>query len=177
MSATSAGGMPRRAEGLGWTYLTTLNLGGQSADAWIHLATSTQVLSSLQMAEQPRSGTTGPQWHVSIVDRSEREPRRPSSRQVALARCAFGMLEAEEDNHHPGAARQFWMPLDPSERVDCECKTEEVVVREADGFEWTNPKDGACRGCDLERAMQRLGSSRPCPIHRGSARPGGAPSP
>lgn len=157
---------PRRPTGLGW------RLAGIVPDphagrmfAWVHLPTSTQVLSAVEVAEQPRSGTPGPQWHISIVDRSTREPRRASAEQIAIARCAFDMLTAEEDNHHPGNARHFWMPVDPTERVDCECKASEVTVEEADGYRWTNPAEGACRGCEHERVMRATGLTRPCPLH------------
>lgn len=75
---------------------------------------------------------------------------------------AFGMVAAEQDNHHPGNACHFWMPLDPSKRVDCECKNDEVVVTDKDGYQWTNPHDAAeCRGCDFAR----LPTGKPCPIH------------
>lgn len=133
--------------------------------AWVHLPTNTQVLSSLVRAELPRSGVPGPQWHISIVDRSTEEPLRPNEGQVALARCAFDMLSAEEDNHHPGNARHFWMPVDPLERVDCECKETEQIIEDADGYRWTNPTDGPCRGCENEEVMRRAGILRPCPIH------------
>ncbi len=71
------------------------------------------------------------------------------------------MVGAEEDNHHPGNARHFWRPLDPSHRVDCECKEDEVLVTDADGYRWTNPQDGEpCRGCDFESL-----TGKPCPLH------------
>lgn len=153
-------------QGIGWVKLAVVTTDGDDADLWINVPRATQVLSSLVMARLPRSGTTGPQWHVSVVDRSAREPERPSAAQVLLARCAFGLLTAEEDNHHPGKARHFWMPVDLSERVDCECKTDETVVTDADGYQWTNPVDGPCRGCTLERVFAEQGRPpNPCPIH------------
>lgn len=109
----------------------------------------------------------------TIVDRSSSDPARPSAAQVALARCAFDLLVAEEDNHHPGAARHFWLPVDPTERVDCECKADEVQVTDADGYRWSNAVD-RCRGCDLERSMRAVGVSRPCPIHATTTAPNAA---
>jgi hypothetical protein len=157
---------PITPSGLGWLSLGEVTgLNGSTAFAWVHFGTHTQVLSALDIAAQPRSGTPGPQWHISVVDRSTEEPFRASSEQIRLARCAFGMLEAEEDNHHPGNARHFWLPIDPSERVECECKTDELLVEEPDGYQWTNPVEGECRGCEHERVMQGVGMRRPCPLH------------
>lgn len=118
------------------------------------------VISALEMAESPRgTGETIPQWHISITDRG----RRPKPNHVRRALRAFGMVGAEEDNHHPGMARNFWQPVDPAHRVDCECKEEDVIVKEPDGYTWSNARDGECRGCELERIMGRV-----CPIHGGA---------
>jgi len=160
---------PMRPSGLGWLFVRKVPTYGSMADAWWHAGADAHVLSTLDMAQLPRSGGVGPQWHVSITDCAGTEPRRPSLSQVRLTLCAFGMLAAEEDNHHPGNARHFWMPVDPSERVDCECKSDEVVVTEDDGYQWTNPTDGPCRGCENERVMAMVGLVRPCPIHTRSA--------
>jgi hypothetical protein len=163
---------PREPIGLGWRRVGNVrDPHGVELHGWLHLTTRTQVVTAVAVAEQPRSGTAGPQWHVSIVDRSMPEPLRPTSLQVALARCAFDMLEAEEDNHHPGNARHFWLPVDPTERVDCECKSTETTVEEADGYRWTNPTDGPCRGCEHERSMRAMGMERPCPLHRPAETP------
>lgn len=140
------------------------------AAGWVHTKSGTSVLSAVIAAKLPRSGRVGPQWHVSVVDRkSATAASRPSDGQMSLARCAFDLLAAEEDNHHPGRARHLFLPVDPSERVECECKTDEVVVTDFDGYQWTNPADGECRGCELEKAMTTIGQSYPCPIHTKSA--------
>jgi hypothetical protein len=76
------------------------------------------------------------------------------------ALAAFRMLDAEEDNHIPGRARHVWRPLDPAERVDCECKTTEVTVVEPDGHRWSNRRDGPCRGCEGASI-----TGIPCPLH------------
>jgi hypothetical protein len=117
------------------------------------------VLSSLAMAELPDgSGELGPQWQISI----SHQGKRPKPHHVRRALRAFGMVGAEEDNHHPGNARHFWLPVDPKRRRDCECKETEETVVDADGYTWTNPRvgDGECRGCELERLLRK-----PCPIH------------
>lgn len=155
-----------RPAGLGWRLVGPVVVGGQQSDLWFHAGTDTQVLSALVHAELPRSGKIGPQWLVSVTSRSaQMAPRRPSPAQVRLALCAFDMLHAEEDNHHPGASRHYFMPVDSSERVDCECKTTETIVEERDGYQWSNANDGPCRGCELERLMAAGGVRRPCPIH------------
>ena len=71
------------------------------------------------------------------------------------------MVGTEEDNHHPGNARHFWLPLDPTKRVDCECKSDEAVITEPDGYQWTNPhNESECRGCASASLY-----GRPCPLH------------
>jgi hypothetical protein len=115
----------------------------------------TCVLSSLAMMELPRGGV-GPTWLISI----SRQGRRPQPDDIERALRAFGMVGAEEDNHHPGNARHFFMPVDPSQRVDCECKATETVIADTDGYTWTNPKDGPCRGCELQASL-----GKPCPLH------------
>ena len=120
------------------------------------------VISTLVDADLPDgSGETGPQWHVSISASGKRA--KPTEIRKALR--AFGMVGAEEDNHHPGAARHFWMPVDPKRRVACECKATEVQVVDSEGYRWSNDAE-SCRGCDLERVMAKIGRVRPCPIHR-----------
>ncbi len=109
-----------------------------------------RVISALEMAELPDRSGVGPQWHISV---SRGPKKRPRPTDVRAALRAFQMHGAEEDNHHPGVARHFWVPVDPAHRVDCECKEEEAVITEPDGYKWTNPRegDGECRGCELSR--------------------------
>jgi len=170
----------RRPVGLGWRLVGRFPdpATGAVLLGWVHKASFTQVLSSLVIADLPKSGKPGPQWNVSIVGRPEGgAPQRPTAAQVALARCAFDILTAEEDNHMPGAAAHFWLPVDPSERVECECKSTEVQVVEADGYRWSNDADPTnCRGCELERAMRRIGKTQLCPIHARSAGDVAAPA-
>ena len=53
------------------------------------------------------------------------------------------MADAEEDNHHPGRIRNLFLPLHlPRGTVGvCDCKTDETVVTEPDGFQWSKPKE------------------------------------
>ena len=137
------------------------------------------VLSELAEAEYPDGDGVGPQWLISITAKG----KRAKPKQIRRALRAFGMVGAEEDNHHPGNARSFWRPLDPSRRVDCECKTDETIVVEDDGYTWTNPVDGPCRGCELAKLIAgAVGHdlsplptlSRSCPIHGIDAAPSGS---
>lgn len=115
------------------------------------------VCSALENAELPDRSGVGPQWHISI----SRSGVRPSATDVAKALRAFGMVGSEEDNHQPGVARHFWLPVDPAHRVDCECKEDEDTIVEPDGYRWTNPNNGEpCRGCEFQ---QQFG--KPCPVH------------
>jgi len=140
---------------------------------WQH-PSGVRVCSSLDVADLPDgSGEVGPQWHISI---SQRSNRRPTDGVVAFALKAFDLVGAEEDNHHPGVARHFFLVCDPQRRVDCECKTTETVETDADGYRWTNPTDETeGRGCEFEVLAQQLAlKPRPCPIHSrtSSAEPG-----
>jgi hypothetical protein len=117
------------------------------------------VISSLIDAELPDGSGVGLQWHVSVSQHG----KRPKPRELDRARRAFGIVGWEEDNHHPGNARHYFRPVDPSKRVDCECKANETVVVERDGYRWTNPTDEPCRGCELEKLLGDRG--KPCPLH------------
>jgi hypothetical protein len=112
-------------------------------------------VSSIQTCEMPDGKGLGQQWLVSVSAMG----KRPKDHHVRRALRAFGMVGAENDTHHPGNAKHFWLPVDPARRVDCQCKTDEDVI--VDGtYAWTNPKDGPCRGCEIAPLMKR-----PCPIH------------
>lgn len=115
---------------------------------------SIRVISALELVKYPTGDEIGPQWHISISTKGERP------KNVFAILRDFGMSHGEEDNHHPGIARHFWLPIDPAHRADCECKADEVTIVEPDGYRWTNPRDGECRGCQLESM-----TGRKCPMH------------
>lgn len=121
-----------------------------------------RVISALEIADYPDGNGSGPQWHVSVSG----PRRRPKPHEVRRALRAFGMADAEEDNHHAGNARHFWIPLDEAHRVDCECKTSERTIVEPDGYTFTTPVDGPCRGCELGPI-----TGRTCPIHGAGVSP------
>lgn len=123
------------------------------ASAWV--LGPIMVLSELAVAEYPDGSGEGPQWLVSISAGG----KRAKPKQIRRALRAFGMEGAEQDNHHPGNVRNYWRPVDETKRVDCQCKTDETID-ERDGYTWTNPVEGQCRGCELETLL-----GRPCPLH------------
>lgn len=120
-------------------------------------------VSALELAEAPDGkGDTIHQWHISFSGRG----RRSTDVECRQALVSFGMLSAEEDNHHPGGgARHFWLPIDPARRVECECKSDEKVIVEPDGYRSTTPADGPCSGCELAAIKRTMGVAEPCPLH------------
>ncbi|MFH5911733.1 hypothetical protein, partial [Clostridium perfringens] len=54
-------------------------------------------------------GLVCPHNHLSISVVGQ--GRRPSDDEMAAAREAFDMVDAEEDNHSPGVARHLFLPL------------------------------------------------------------------
>lgn len=98
-----------------------------------------RAISTLEPSGELPKGGVGPQWLVSI---SRRGRRRPTSEECRRILRQFRMVGAEEDNHEPGIARKFWMPVDPNERVDCQCKADEEQVVEPDGYTWSRKRVG-----------------------------------
>ena len=136
----------------------------QAGFYWYHSTRGILAISVTALAESPRSDSDAvvEQWLVTLTHRPRgAEPRRLPKKATRFALRAFGMAESEEDNHGPNLHRAFWLPIDPDHRVDCECKTDEVQVVEADGYRWSNAVDPAdCRGCERAR---RIGGS--CAFH------------
>jgi hypothetical protein len=153
-------GITERRPGVDWMqrYPRMRTPGAHCESTW-SLGTIT-VISSLLTAELPKGGGSGLQCLISISDRG----RRPKPHHVRKALRAFGLADgSERDNHHPGNAQHYWMPVDPDERVTCQCKSDEDTIRDADGYTWTNPKDAdvdTCRGCEFAAV-----AGRPCPLH------------
>ena len=162
----------KRPRGKGWRRLplpaiarpsNALDIGGAFARY-----DGTKVFSMLVVAELPgEPAASGPTWHLSV----SRYLHRPSDALVRRVLQAFDLVGAEEDNHNPGIARDFFQPVDSSRRGLCECKLEEETVVEPDGYTWTSPHRGRrdpreCRGCQYEQMVLSLGRHAPCPIHR-----------
>ncbi len=111
--------------------------------AWMSMNTI-YVISELAMLEAPDGNGECLQWHVSISNRG----RRAKEKDVRRALRAFRMEDAEEDNHHPGNARHFFLPVDPKRRVDCQCKDGDTIKRDPDGYTYSE-RHGVCAGCEL----------------------------
>lgn len=99
------------------------------------------VISTVAVMELPAGGGTGPTWLVSVSIQRDTGNRRAKDHEVRRALAAFGMREAEEDNHEPGIARKFFMPFDRAQRGICECKTDESVIVEADGYTYSTRRE------------------------------------
>ena len=146
----------------GWTLHNTAPTGPNvfSASRW-HGPAGLYVISEICRAELPDGSGAGLQWHVSISQRRQ----RPDPAAVVEALAALDMAGAEEDNHEPGIARSFWRPMNTRHRVDCQCKANEEIITEPDGYRWTNPRAARdnptlCRGCSY---VQRYGGI--CTVH------------
>lgn len=76
------------------------------------------------------------QNHVSV---SVLMDRRPNDLEMTMVRGAFDMVDAEEDNHQPGRIRNLFLPLHLPRGTTgiCDCKSDETVVVEPDGFRWS----------------------------------------
>jgi hypothetical protein len=87
-------------------------------------------------------GLVVPHFHVSVS--APGQDRRPTDDETELVRRDFDMEDAEEDNHHPGRIRNLFRPIHlPKGTVGiCDCKENEEIVTEADGFQWSRAVDG-----------------------------------
>lgn len=149
----------RQPNGPGWRQLQVPErVRAQAVRASLWTDGKLSVMSCVEIADLPGKATgTGPQWHLSV----SRFGKRPSARETARTLAIFGLRGTEEDNHHPGGARHFWLPCDKSLRGECECKESEETIVEPDGYVWQNPKPGEpCRGCEFQALM-----GKPCPLH------------
>jgi hypothetical protein len=136
--------MEKRPRGSAWIEIETpetliLRLNPIAMSTWVR--PGFRIISGLELAEAPHGKDRSiPQWHMSIA-RISSARTRARDHDVQRFLVAFAMQGAEEDNHEPGLARHFWMPVDPTERVDCECKADEVTTIEPDGHRWQAPAE------------------------------------
>jgi len=87
-----------------------------------------------QIADVETNGVVHATWIVSVTSRGV--TRRATDDEMKRVRAAFGMQDAEEDNHYPGRSRAMFLVVDPRYRVACECKVDETTVVEPDGYRW-----------------------------------------
>jgi hypothetical protein len=103
-----------------------------------HLRRRLVVVSAVELVEFKGAPTW--QFHVSVSAAGA----RANDEQVARALRDFGMLGAEEDNHHRHAlARHFWRncAAAPGDETQCECKADEETVVMPDGYTYQTPRD------------------------------------
>lgn len=107
-----------------------------------------QLLVFVSADEMDFRGEKRPQHMLSVSARSRLANsggrRRATDAEIADVLRDFDMGGAEEDNHQPGYIRMFFLLADPrpgEEGVQCECKTDEQLVVEADGFRWSRTRE------------------------------------
>jgi hypothetical protein len=116
------------------------------------------VTSGCHVTELPGgAGRVGPSWLVAV---STAAGRRATADEVRHVVATFAMPAWDEDNHHPGVARHLWCPHDEAARLACECKVNERLITESDGYQWTTDDTKGCRGCQYQALTGRL-----CPVH------------
>lgn len=125
---------PKKPSGAGWVYggaaplVATM---GYEGHYWRYPDRGLLVISAVEVAHDPHDIAKGPEYHVSVSKGSGRCDRN----EARFVRKAFGMEDAEEDNHVPhGRVRNFWLPV--AERLighECRCKAEEPAIVEDQG--------------------------------------------
>lgn len=140
----------------GWARLSNHALPATEAESysvWAH--NHLVVVSQVLWLENPGGDGEGYQWALTVAATG----RRPTDSEVALVLQAFDMNGAEEDNHYPAQSRDFYLVVDPLRREGCRCKADEEIIV-TDGYRWSNPIDGPCRGCEWSES-----AGAPCPLH------------
>jgi hypothetical protein len=128
----------RPAQGSGWIKVQDMppdfNL-GYGGEMWAYPPQHLCVISAVEAPRDPGQLDLGPQYHVSV----SRNQQRCNRNEARFAMKAFGMLDAEEDNHVPGGfVRNFWMPVaDRFVGYVCPCVDDEPAMVEDKGdFVW-----------------------------------------
>jgi hypothetical protein len=118
------------------------NQGIAGLRGYVFLGHGLMVVSSTMDAEY--RGLVGPHNHVSasIFSRAPKEQRRISDEWLDLVRRDFDMEDAEEDNHSSGIGRHLFLPLWLPRGTTgiCECKADEAIIVEPDGYIYSAPK-------------------------------------
>lgn len=133
---------PKAPKGTGWRDLgrkPDLTGGGFEVQAWYYPDQGFFVLSAVEVARDADDIEKGPEYHISISDRSSGTPKRIDRNGARFVIKAFGMEDANEDNHVPfGVVRNYWMPVNESLVGHvCPCQDKEPAMVEDKGdFVW-----------------------------------------
>lgn len=133
---------PKAPKGEGWIYYGAgpdLTGGGFEVQRWYYPDQGFFVLSAVEVAHDPNDIEKGPEYHVSLSNRKYGHPVRVDRNGARFVLKAFGMEDADEDNHVPGGVvRNYWRPV--AEKLVghvCPCKDEEPAMVEDKGdFVW-----------------------------------------
>lgn len=129
---------PKTPTGVGWESLgqtPQMFTMGYAGETWVYQRQQIVVISAVEVATDTDGSSKGPEYHVSI----SRAGGRCTRNEARFVQKAFGMQDAEEDNHVPnGYVRNFWLPVaEHLTGLECKCKATEPVMREDKGdFEW-----------------------------------------
>lgn len=116
---------PKRPIKPGWKLHDRIYLMGFPAERWLKLGGYYAITS----VETVDAENLGPEYHLSVT----RCGWRLDAQEIPEILATFQMEGADEDNHFPGRARHFWMPVNESLRgYVCECKKDEPAIQDGD---------------------------------------------
>jgi hypothetical protein len=132
---------PKGEHWMRWPTPQNLRRAGYPCEVWFNGVRALQVFSAVEVAVDRDGSSNGPEYHLSMSRRALGldGPQRCTSGEAKWVLREFGLEGAEEDNHVPnGKVRNFWRPVaEGLVGKECECKTEEPVIREDKGdFVW-----------------------------------------
>lgn len=106
---------PKRPTVDSWNYLGKRPDGSH---AWHHRLADILVTSGVEATT-----TRGPEWHLAISGAEPMGPRRmPTASEISIALSAFGATDFERDDHGTKITANYWQPVNPDLRGECECK-------------------------------------------------------
>ena len=111
-----------------WT-LTGFTPRGITWIRWKGVGLYYAAISSVVLVKEAHHARPNYQWIVSFSRQCGRGPERIPNKVMAWIKDEWNLNGWEEDNHEPGCARKFWLPVEEELRgVECPCKDETVVV-------------------------------------------------
>jgi hypothetical protein len=115
---TAPNGATRKTGALGWVVT------GIERDYTMWQSGKFRALSSLVNIDD---GHQQPhyEWVVSF---SQQDRQTVSDKDIARCLRDFDALDFEEDNHEPGIARKFFLPVEHQYRKPCPCKDERLIA-------------------------------------------------